>query len=366
MTLQPLRHPDFERTEDAALARTFDTWVSRTAHVQFMAELVGRLRGFLWWNPAELRATWPAAERMKWLKERPDVRQRITSALTGLAPRAARNKAPEFQATLLDSVIEDGDINVQTFEHAFQPVELVAYGPVGAFWKLFRDKMPWRDESPAHRQLVEWILEELLASKSRVREEWKRKPILSANALRSALPGRVWHVHVPIDVRIAIDEARLERERTRPTEPFTSLDELMFATPQVLASQVPLREFARLFDLVERELGFATATPSSTSIPAQGGNVSTAANVSTTLQPGLPPQSQSAFPVAAVAALRNSASIPVSPQAQSEAHQKALRPESASLRAAEPPSQKGTLPPAPEGPSSTVTIDEDDFAFDDV
>lgn len=94
---------------------------------------------------------------MKWLKERPDVRQRITSALTGLAPRAARNKAPEFQATLLDSVIEDGDINVQTFEHAFQPVELVAYGPVGAFWKLFRDKMPWRDESPAHRQLVEWI-----------------------------------------------------------------------------------------------------------------------------------------------------------------------------------------------------------------
>ncbi len=260
MTLQPLRHPDFQKLDDAAFDLAAKQYASRTGAIQFLTELIERLRTFSWWNPNELRQIWGAAERMAWFRERPDIRQRVTTALTGLAPRAARNKTPEFQASLIDSVIEDGDVPVIAFEEAFYPIEIALYGPAPLIWKQFRDRMPWRDESPANRALVEWILDEFLASKSRV-YDWKRKSILSAHAFRVAVPGRIWHQHVPIDLRIAVDDARLERERTKPTEPFHATHELQIVTPQVLAAHLPLRELVRVFDAAEREMGLSLAPP---------------------------------------------------------------------------------------------------------
>src|SRR5437879_2020376 len=108
----PLRHHD-EKMDDAALAQEAQAFVGKTAPVQLVAELLLKLRMLSpsWWTYEIVRASWPASDRMAWLKERADIRQKITTGLTGLAPRAARNKSPEFQASLIDSVIEDGDVS---------------------------------------------------------------------------------------------------------------------------------------------------------------------------------------------------------------------------------------------------------------
>jgi hypothetical protein len=126
---QPMQHDD-DRT-DAELGAEAGAQLARSPSLQLVAELLGRLREMKlpWWTPQQLRAAYPAAERLSWLASRPDIRQRITTQLTGLAPRAARNKSPAFQAELIDSVVDEGDISVDDFEHAFDPVDLALYGP---------------------------------------------------------------------------------------------------------------------------------------------------------------------------------------------------------------------------------------------
>ena len=97
---------------------------------------------------------------MRWLRERADLREQITSTLTGLPPTAARKKTPEFQGGLLDSFLEDGDITVRQFDEAFDPCDLVVYGPASTFFRRFRERMPWDDESPANQELVGFLLVE--------------------------------------------------------------------------------------------------------------------------------------------------------------------------------------------------------------
>src|SRR5260221_8890254 len=117
-----LTHGDAPKT-DLKLEEEAAAHLAGSPTLQLMTELLTRLRdlAFPWWTPDHLRVAHPATERMKWFAARPDVRQRITTELTGLAPKAARNKTPEFQADLIDSVIDSGDITVDTFERAFEP-----------------------------------------------------------------------------------------------------------------------------------------------------------------------------------------------------------------------------------------------------
>lgn len=278
---KPLAHQDAERKDDDVLAREARTFLLASPTVQLVAELLTKLReaDLAWWSPQALREAWPAAERMRWLDERPDLRQRITTALTGLAPKAARKKPSDFQAALIDSVVDDGDTSVRAFEEAFSPVEMAVYGPVTSFWRAFRDRFPWDDRRPAHRELVAWLMGALLNDKSFI-DDMGRAPVMNAWDLRTGIDNRAWHAHMPIEVRAAIDDARLKREKVDPGEPFHAADDLSIALPETIATHVPLRDLGGVLDVAERAMALAVevAAPPADAAAA----ASTASTVATT------------------------------------------------------------------------------------
>ncbi|WP_394842641.1 hypothetical protein LZC95_36920 [Pendulispora brunnea] len=267
-----LRHADPEKRDDATLAQEAQSHIGKGPALQLVAELLQKLRvgGFSWWTPEQTRSLWPASVRMGWLVQRPDIRQRITTGLTGLAPRAARNKTPEFQGALIDSVIEDGDVTVKQFDEAFTVEEIAVYGPTGEIWQKFRERLPWDQDTPSHQELVSWLFEAFLASQSSV-GGYSRKPILTSLALRTAIPGKIWHTRIPLEVRVAIDDLRFQREKVKPSEAFHAIHDLSVATPSIIASNIALRELTRVVDVAEKSMGFIPGA--STGKPASSNNV---------------------------------------------------------------------------------------------
>lgn len=251
-----LVHPDPTKPDERLVLEAAGH-LSRSGPLGLMCELYARLREMQlpWWTAEQLREAYPASERLAWFQQRPDLRQRITTELTGLAPRAARNKSVEFQASLIDSVVDEGDISVETFESAFEPNELVVYGPADDIWGLFRQRMPWDDDSTPHQDLVGFLLNALVSDKNSL-DGTSRTPILTPLAVRMAIDGRVWHTRIPLDVRVAIDDARFARERDRPHEAYSVAQDLLVATPALIAASIPLRELLGVFDLAGSAMGF--------------------------------------------------------------------------------------------------------------
>jgi hypothetical protein len=260
-----LRHPETPIAEDTALVQEARSHVANNGALQLIAELIVKFRGsrFSWWTPELLRGTWDASERMGWFKQRPDIRQRITCSLTGLRPKAARNKQPDFQAALIDSVIDDGDVTVDQFEDAFDAIELAAYAPVAEIWHRFRERMPWDQDLPPNQDLVGWLFDRLLAASSTI-EGMTRKPILTSYAIRTTIPGKIWHSKIPLEIRVAIDDLRFEHERAKPGEPFHAIHDLSVATPTIIAANIPLRELLCVLDAAEAAMGL----PPSRGLPA--------------------------------------------------------------------------------------------------
>jgi hypothetical protein len=236
-----------------------------------MAELLTKLRSLdlPWWTPEKLRARWGAVERMRWYKDRWDLRQNITTELTGLAPKASKRKAPEFQAALIDSVLEEGDISVRSFEEAYEPMDLVIYGPASAFWQAFRESMPWEQDTPVHQELLAWLLKALLTDRSSF-PGLGRVPILTPWEVRTAINGKVWHTRIPLDVRVAIDDARFRQEKEKGGAPFHAEHDLGIAVPETIAGNVPLRELIPVLIVAERSMGFEPARPEVKSEGAKG------------------------------------------------------------------------------------------------
>jgi len=255
----PLRHSATPQPDDTALAQASRSHVAGNRALQLIAELIAKLRGsqLPWWTPEVLRGAWDATGRMEWFEQRPDIRQRITCALTGLKPNAARNSQPEFQAALIDSVIDEGDVTVAEFENAFDAIELAAYAPAATIWQRFREQMPWDEDVPENQALVAWLIERLLGAGAI--EGMTREPILTPNAVRTAIPGKLWHSKIPLDIRVAIDESRFEAERENPGEPFHAAHDLAIATPAIIAANIPLRELLCVLDVAERAMGLPPA-----------------------------------------------------------------------------------------------------------
>lgn len=262
-----LRHADSSK-DDAALAEESRAHVANNPALQLIAELIVKLRSsrFPWWTPEAIRSTWDAKTRMTWFEQRPDIRQRITCGLTGLAPKASRNKAPDFQAALIDSVVDDGDVTADQLETAFDPVEIAAYAPVGDIWHKFRERMPWDQDTAANQELVGWLLDQFLASSSSI-DGMTRKPILTSHAVRTTIPGKIWHSKIPLEVRVAIDDLRFQRERAKPGEPFHAIHDLSVATPTIIATNIPLRELLRVVDVAEKAMGLPSRGMPTTSPP---------------------------------------------------------------------------------------------------
>ncbi len=259
-SLQGLRHVEAGAKTDEKLREEARLYLARTPQLQVVAEILAKLRSLNlpWWSPERLRNAFPASARLQWFVERPDLRQSITHRLT-LALRAARARSVAAQAELVDATMDCGDIDATNFEHAFDPRDLVVYGPVRAYWKRLRECMPWDSDSRAHQQLVAWMIRTLLAEKSE--DGTARRQILSALEVRTAIDGKTWQTRIPMEVRVAVDDARMQLEKRNPREPYTARFELELATPELIASHVPLRELQRIFVLAEKALGFEDHEP---------------------------------------------------------------------------------------------------------
>lgn len=254
-----LHHDDESSTTDEGRRQEARTHLAASGPLQFVAELLGKLRAIRvpWWTPERTRDTWSALERMNWYVQRPDLRQKIVTNLTGLPARTARNKTPEYQADLLVSVMEAGDLSAARFEEAFDPRDLVVYGPAADFWHRFRERMPWEDASPVHQELVAWTLRALLSSGASF-DGMSRNGIITPWDLRASIDAHVWQQYMPLEIRAAVDEARLRQEKARPRDLFATRNELGIATPERIAAHIPLVELIPVFATAERALGFGT------------------------------------------------------------------------------------------------------------
>ncbi len=251
----PLAPAESFRAADENLRSDAALKLAQSPSLQIVSEMLGKLRvlDFEWWTPEYTRDRWSADARMRWLRDRPDLRQDITAALTGLPATTARHKTPEFQSELMNAVMEAGDVSASRFEEVFDPRDLVVHGPVWEFWTAFRERMPWNEDSPHHQNFVAWYLRALLAERT-CADELTRRAILTPLDVRAAIDSRVWQTYVPVDIRAAVDEARIRQERSRPRDPYLARHELTIAVPEHIASSIPLAELTGVFTAAEQAM----------------------------------------------------------------------------------------------------------------
>ncbi len=256
-SLKPIHHHNPEAMDDDQLRAEARIFLAKSPPLQIVAELLGKLRSMQlpWWTSDYTHETWNAMQRMHWYSPRADLRQQITTTLTGLAPKAARKRWPNSQAELVEAVIEGGDITSAQFEEAYDPCDMVVYGPAAEFWWRFRERMPWEEDSATHKKLAAWLMRALLSDRSSI-EGLSRRPVLSAWDVRNAIDPAAWQRYLPAEVRVAIDEARLRQERQRPRDPYHARHELAVATPEIITTHTPVAELTMVFAHAEKAMGF--------------------------------------------------------------------------------------------------------------
>lgn len=257
-----LVHHDLGESDDELKEKEARQFFGRSPHLQFIASLYGKLREVspTWWSPEFRRDAWTASARMRWLVQRPDIRQRVTTRLTGLAAGAARRFFPDEQATLIDAVIDSKDVSLAAFDDCFDPQDLATYGDAIDVWRKLREQMPWDDASEEHQRLVAWLVRAVLTERTSPNAA-RSKPILDAWEVRTAIQPEIFQRFIPIEIRVALDEARLKHEKARPREPFSAKHELAIVTPERLTACLPLIELAPIFDKVDGALAQMARAP---------------------------------------------------------------------------------------------------------
>jgi hypothetical protein len=218
-----------------------------------MADVLKALRGahVVWWAPEALAARWPTAQMLGWLEQRPDLREAITRAMTGLALRGARGRSVAFQAELIEATLDPSETAARMVD-AVDPHDLVVYAPVRELWDELMQRVPWDGEAPP--PLVDALVAALVSDR-------ERPSLLSPWQLRAAVDPRAWQAHIPARLRAAVDEARLHKELVDPSVPFTARDELAIVTPAVLAANLPLQALRPIFVAAGRVLGLEPPVP---------------------------------------------------------------------------------------------------------
>jgi len=255
--LKSLVHDDADRSDDAS-RREARAWAAKSPQVQLIAELLLILRAAdpPWWSPDVLCTLWPPLTRMRWFAQRPDIRQRVTTQVTGLAQNAARTKSCEFQAELIEAVLAGGDVSTTVLDLAFEPLEIATYGNAQEIWTQFKDRMPWTSDTPPNQKLVGQLLRAFLSERSPLDPEMMRRPILTACEVREAIDSTVWQTSVTTELRVAMDDARVRWEKTRAKEPYHARHDLQIVTPELIPVHIALVDLLGVFLAAERSLRF--------------------------------------------------------------------------------------------------------------
>jgi hypothetical protein len=251
--INPLVHKN-PKAPDDELAREASEYFKQHRPLQVIATCIDLMREHQFPNMtfADLHKRFPAKERMLWLKERADVRQIVSTDLAGTPPKTARKRAPGVQAENIEEVIECGDKTSQQFDLAFHSNTLAIYGDTEGFAQFFLDHFDWKDTKNKARQVVvARLMNEFLAVVDGL------SPILTHLELRRAISSAAWHMHVPIELRAEIDDARLAKLADKPNEAWTAKEELGMATPDKLVDDnLPLEEFIPVFKAWMKAVGY--------------------------------------------------------------------------------------------------------------
>ncbi|MCI0479312.1 hypothetical protein L0Y59_02100 [Candidatus Uhrbacteria bacterium] len=256
MATNPLTHADTSRS-DEQLAEEARAYREDHKDTQFICWLLTLLRSLNlpWWTPTLLREAFPSLVRMMALAQRPDIRQTITTVLVGLPRNTARILNPTMQAQLLDQVVDNNDVPVDKWEAEFTPEDLAAYMDKVALWHLFRGRLPLTENTPVHQDIACSVMEALLLPRKSSTGK-SLGQILTEHDVVCAIERRVWQTYIPIETRMAIDEALLTLEREKKTTPFHAKDILGIATPRITADTIPLKEFFDgILDAAEKAMG---------------------------------------------------------------------------------------------------------------
>lgn len=242
---------------DAQLEARAQERLAKHREVALLAALLGQLRerALPWWSPSVLREVWPTAVRFGWFEKRPDLRARLTTDLTGLPRMAAREADRGFQAMLVDRVLQSGDIDVDRWEQAYAPAEIAVHAPPTAVWAEFRARFPWESPSAADKELLVWLIGDLLEER---KEGNRTASIMTPLYVRSAIDVRVWQESIPLEIRVQVDGRRLRKELEG--KGFTCRDELAVVKIERIVEHIPAVHLKGILDALERVLP-ALASP---------------------------------------------------------------------------------------------------------
>lgn len=247
------------KASDADLAKEAAAYLANAPPLQVMVELLEKLRALNvpWWSPKMLHDKIQTIERMTKLEKRPDLRQRITMALTGYPAKAAYRMPPEKQADLIDDVIKSGDRTEEEFELAFNVSEIVIYGDVPKLWELFRSQMPWDEDKPEHRDIVRSYIESCMNDKR------GGKPFLTNLDVLESIDGNVWYAKIPRDLHIQVDRARFKQERgSSAPKAFSAKQVMEIISLETILKHLPPDDLIEVVKLGAKNMGFSlTAAP---------------------------------------------------------------------------------------------------------
>jgi hypothetical protein len=257
LNLTRLTHTDPERKSDDELAAEAKIHLAGNVTLQVTAEFIRTIRRL---DLKELDATvrrglLTATERMQALAQRPDSRQLVTTTLAGVPPKAARRMDPNFQASLLDQVVDSEDRTAEEFDEAFNPDELVVYCDASAILNRYLGEFRWEEDTDNRRDAVASLIEAMLKERGAVGGKQLR-PILTYWDVLSAISPEVWHTKVPLEVRIKIHQAWLEQEHAKPRDPFTAKQALEIADPRILVANIALIDLHGVVKLGLKKMGF--------------------------------------------------------------------------------------------------------------
>jgi hypothetical protein len=60
---------------------------------------------------------------------------------------------------------------------------------------------------------------------------------------------------MPLEIRVAIDDARFDKERLRPSEPFHAESDLSIAVASIITASIPLEDLRPVFTAAQKKLG---------------------------------------------------------------------------------------------------------------
>lgn len=247
---------------DQVLAKEAAVHFGVTPYLQFLAEIFVAVRP--WLTTKALFRIFSVKTIMEALASRPDLRQELTTKLTGYKRIAARKKNPLEQTKLIEDALgneeEPGDITLEDVEKEIAPETWAVYIFGDQFWKAFSSEV-LADIVAANgekeKEFITFFIEKAL--QERRHEGRELKPILTHLDVADAMdPDDTlkWQQRIPPEKLSEANRVRRAQERKTPRVPFTTKQEIGIIGIDVIVNSFDLTDFVPMVSAAGKSMGF--------------------------------------------------------------------------------------------------------------